>query len=156
QPATSTYTHSDQLPINIAFADDTGVATSSALFDSMQVAASSSVDLFYQTLGNHTFTISAQDLVNNTTSTTRAIRVIATASSTQSDINRAYTLGWVSKDVKNLLLVQLNQAIKITKISNTIMVPGNPKKTQTVVTFLQTLDKIVLQTMAKELDVAKG
>jgi hypothetical protein len=96
QPATSTYTHADQLPIHVTFTDNTGVATSSVVFDGQSVNASSTVDLFYTTLGIHALVLSAQDFVHNATTSTTTITIIATIPSTISDVNRAYSLGWIT------------------------------------------------------------
>ena len=157
QPATTTYTHADMLPVKVTFADTTGVATSSVTFDTTQITASSTIDLFLQTLGNHTITASAKDLVNNATTSKRNVMVTATASSTQSDVNRAFTLSWLtSKDLKNLLITQLDQVIKLQKVTSTIPVPGNPKKTQTITTIVRIVDKILLQAMLAELQLAKN
>ncbi len=121
QPATSTYTHADLLPVEVEFADDTGVASSSVVFETAQVAASSTIDLFFQTLGNHTITAYAEDLVNNATTSGRIVQVIATVASTQSDINRAFALGWIkSKDTKNILTSMLTAASKLKKQSDRI------------------------------------
>lgn len=116
QPATTTYAHNALLPIKVTFADDTGVASSSVLFDTTLTAASSTVDLFFQTLGSHTITAHAEDFVNNAATSTRNILVIATINSTQSDVNRAYTLKWIkSKNLKNELTKTLAKASKLKK-----------------------------------------
>ena len=123
QPATTTYTHDATLPINIIFTDNTGVASSSVSFDTMAVVASSTTDLFFQKLGTHTLSAYAADLVNNVATSSRAIQVIATISSTQSDINRAFVLGWIkSKDAKNLLINTLAKASKLKKQSDRIVI----------------------------------
>lgn len=122
QPATTTYTHADLLPVNVTFSDDTGVASSSVLFDTSLITASSTVDLFFKTLGNHTITAHAQDFVNNAATSTKNIQVVATVSSTQSDINRAFALGWIKyKELKNVLINTLTQASKLKKQSAKIV-----------------------------------
>lgn len=111
QPTSATYTHSEKLPIRAIFSDATGVASSSVAFDTTTVAASSTTDLFFQTLGNHTISAYAMDLVNNATTSERVIQVIATANSTQSDINRAFSLGWIkSAGIKTSLSTLLTLA----------------------------------------------
>ncbi len=116
QPATTIYTHDALLPIKVTFTDDTGIASSSVSFDTTPTAASSTIDLFFQTLGNHTVAAYAEDLVNNATASAKKIQVTATISSTQNDVNRAYTLKWIkSKDLKNALTSTLTVSSKLKK-----------------------------------------
>ena len=148
--------HADILPINVIFADATGVASSSVSFDTQSVAASSTIDLFFQTLGTHTITAFAQDLVNNATTSSRTIVVVATASSTQSDVARAYALGWIpSNSLKTLLIKQLGDIVKLQTVTTQIPDPSNPKKTTTVTKIVKIVDTILLNTMLAELQLAK-
>ena len=157
QPATSTYTHDYQLPVRVTFADNTGVATSSATFDSRLIAASSSIDLFYETLGTHTITASSTDLINNATSSKKIITVIATASSTISDVQREYALGMIkSKDLRDLLIKKLNTSVKLQKITDTITVSTKPLVTKKVDRWIQILDTLILKSMLVDLSLAKN
>lgn len=157
QPATTTYTHSDLLPINITFLDSTGIASSSVSFDNKAVAASSTVDLFYETLSTHTITASSSDLVNNATTSRKILRVIATASSTISDIQREYTLGWIkSKDLRDLLVKKLNASVKLQKITDTIVVSTKPLVTKKVDRWVEILDTLILKSMLIDLSLAKN
>ena len=157
QPATSTYIHSALLPVRVTFSDTTGVATSSIRFDSRTIAASSSVDLFYETLGLHTIIASSTDLVNNATSAKKVIQVIATASSTISDIQREYVLGWIkSKDLRDLLIKKLNTSAKLQKITDTIIVSTKPLVTKRVDRWVQILDMLILKSMLIDLTLAKN
>jgi hypothetical protein len=113
---TTTYTHDALLPIKVIFADNAGIASYSVSFDAAAVAASTTIDLFFQALGSHTVSAHAEDFVNNATASAKNIQVVATIGSTQSDVNRAYTLKWIkSKDLKNALINTLTVASKLKK-----------------------------------------
>lgn len=107
QPATTTYTHAEYLPVNVRFSDTTGVSTTTVTFDTRNISASTTIDLFFETLGHHTIVATATDFVGNATSSTRTIKVIATLDSTKSDVNRAYSLKWINKDLRDDLLGKL-------------------------------------------------
>ncbi len=95
-PHTGDYLRSSLLPITTSATDtDSGIATSSILFDARAVANHASVDLFFEHLGNHVVSISATDLVNNTASTSVSFRVITTFNDSISDTNRSYALTWI-------------------------------------------------------------
>ena len=155
QPATTTYTHSDFVPVRITFSDDTGVATSSVIFDTAPISASSTVDLFFRSLGAHTLVASATDLVNNATTSTTTIQVIATYDSTVSDINRAFNLGWIlKKDVKNNLLKKLHKAVTLEKKIDTIVVSTKPRVEKKVERLEKKIDKVLLRALARDVQQA--
>ncbi|MBU2472972.1 hypothetical protein KKE74_02985, partial [Patescibacteria group bacterium] len=118
-PEAKDYLHSDNLNINYSVVDnESGVFSSSAKFDTINVENGEDIDLFYQPLGSHDFTVQTKDNVNNQSSVAVQFRVIATIDSTISDINRAYSLGWITKkSTRDSLIRQINKATKlITKI----------------------------------------
>ena len=155
QPATTTYIHSDFMPVNITFVDDTGVATSGVIFDTTPISASSTVDLFFRSLGAHTLVASATDLVNNATTSTTTIQVIATYDSTVSDINRAFNLGWIlKKDVKKELLNKLAKVITLEKKIDTILVSTKPKVEKKVERLEKKIDKVLLRALVKDVQQA--
>ncbi len=157
QPATTTYLHSELLPIKISASDITGVSSLSIRFDNRLIDASSTIDLFFEQLGQHALEFSAVDYVGNAATGSVKILVIATASSTQSDINRAYTNGWItSKDLRNLLLSQLNLVVRWQSVATTQPMPGNPKRVQTVTKLVKVIDTILLKLMLSELQLAKS
>jgi|GEM_PF-1782302 len=157
QPATTTYTHADFLPVNVSFADATGVASGSVGFDNRAILASTTIDLFYETLGTHTISASSTDLVNNATSSRETIRVMATASSTVSDVQREYSLGWIkSITLRDLLIKKLNTSVKLQKITDTIVVSTKPLVTKKVDRWVQFLDTIILKSMLLDLTLAKA
>ncbi len=157
QPVATTYTHADLLPVNITVTDATGIATTSVVFDGKSIAASTSIDLFYESLGVHIVSATSTDMVNNSTSTAKNIQVIATASSTISDIHREYSLGWIkSKTLRDLLVTKLNTSVKLQKITDTIVVSTKPLVTKKVDRWVQILDTIILKSIFVDLSLAKS
>ena len=147
-PQNQDYLHSDNLNINYSAVDnESGVFSSSAKFDTINVENGEDIDLFYQPLGSHDFTVQAKDNVNNQFSESVQFRVIATIDSTVSDINRAYSLGWiVKKSTRDSLIRQINKATKlITKIQRVEQKLSDKPKA---------LDKI--QKIEKKLDAILG
>ena len=64
-PQNQDYLHSDVLGIDYSATDEgSGIFSSLAKFDTIEVDNGQEIDLFYQNLGNHNFTIQAQDNVN--------------------------------------------------------------------------------------------
>jgi len=113
-PKNRDYLRSELLPINVELQDESGVQSSTLKFDETEVSQGREVDLFYESLGNHKFSVSAKDNVGNATSTEINLRVIATLKSTISDIERAYDLSWISsKRVKNQLIRRLRRIIRL-------------------------------------------
>jgi hypothetical protein len=73
---------------------ESGIKTEEAILDNKHWTQDQ-IDLFYQALGNHDFMVRAVDRAGNTAVSTVSFRVIATLDSLASDINRAYSLGWI-------------------------------------------------------------
>lgn len=113
-PTSTDYLRSQILPINIIATDtESGVAMTKAKLDDISIA-STSIDLFFQKLGSHKLSAIAFDGAGNPASTSTAFRIIATPSSVISDINRAYSLRWITKkDVKNDLIEKIQEATKL-------------------------------------------
>lgn len=158
QPTATTYTHDAMLPIKVTFTDDTGVASSSVSFDATAVAASSTVDLFFQTLGNHMITAYAKDFVNNAITSSRTVQVIATTASTRSDVARAFALRWIHKDTKNDFINKLDKVAKIEKKIATIVVSAKPKAEKDVERLEKKIDNILrelLEDLEKDHDKGK-
>ncbi|MDP3954504.1 MAG: alpha/beta fold hydrolase [bacterium] len=118
-PASISYERSVFLPINVDVSDDnSGVLSavfmvgdrvlneevlSTAVRTYGTIVPSSSLDLFSYSLGSHSLEIIATDRAGNTSSTSLGFRVIATVQSTISDLERIYSLGWATGEVKNSL-----------------------------------------------------
>lgn len=110
-PTSTDYLRSKILPIKIIATDtESGVAVTKVKLDGVTIA-SSSIDLFFQKLGSHELSATVFDGAGNPASTSSTFRVIATPDSVISDINRAYSLRWITKkDVKNDLIEKIREA----------------------------------------------
>lgn len=108
-PQPKNYLRSEAVPVSVTISDsESGVFSQSIKFDDRVLNNGEIIDLFFEKLGNHNFTVTASDFVGNSASTTANFRIIATIQSTISDIERAYALGWINKaSVKNTLIKKL-------------------------------------------------
>ncbi len=108
-PQAKDYIRSEVLPISIFIEDaESGVFSQSLKFDDRIISSGDNMDLFFEKLGNHSVSIIATDYVGNTASTTINFRNIATVGSTISNVERAYSLGWIgNKGIKNSLVKKL-------------------------------------------------
>lgn len=120
-PESRDYLRSGMLSINVNIADaDTGVFSTELRLDGMIVNDGDVIDLFFENLGNHSFTAEASDFVGNTASSDVQFRIIATIDSTISDVERAFALSWItSVDVKNSLIAKLLVAKKKGSVDKT-------------------------------------
>jgi len=72
----------------------------------------------------------AIDFQGNSASASNSIRIISTASSTISDIERSFSLGWImKKNIKNELIQKLNRVLRAEKRIETIAEKVNGKNT---------------------------
>lgn len=103
------YLRSEILPIEVDITDaETGVSSQEFRLDARIASNGQSIDLFFEKLGTHRLMISAVDFMANSASTAVEFRITATLESAISDIERAYTLGWINKkSVKNTLIRKL-------------------------------------------------
>ena len=112
-PIQGSYEHSQTIQVIATSTDNTGVATSTVSFGGRLIANESKVDLFFEKLGTTTIVATATDFQNNQATTSLDIRVIATVSSTISDIGRAYSMGWITKkSVRDELIQGLQKVLK--------------------------------------------
>ncbi|OGG58626.1 hypothetical protein A2765_02795 [Candidatus Kaiserbacteria bacterium RIFCSPHIGHO2_01_FULL_56_24] len=162
-PTAKDYLRSEQLPINVSATDsESGVHELVSLLDSTSTPNVGSIDLFFQPLGAHSVFTSSTDNVGNKAMSTRAFRVIADATSTLSDIDRAYSLGWQTKKVHDDLAKKLKacnvKKTTVTNVTKTIVVTGKngkitTKKVQEKVTKVEIVfDKNCAKAMLKEFD----
>ncbi len=94
-PQEKQYLHSDIINLDYQIVDnESGVAEHTQYLDN-QVFDDNKIDLFFQELGQHTFTLNARDRMHNSATSTVSFEVIATLNSLESDINRCYELGWI-------------------------------------------------------------
>src|ERR1035437_8669633 len=127
-PTQGNYDHSQTINVTATSTDNIDVATSTLLFGGRLIANNSVVDLFFEKLGTTTITATATDFQNNQATASLDIQVVATASSTVSDIERAYTLGWITKkNIKDELIQKLQRVLKAQKRIDTIVQKVNGK-----------------------------
>lgn len=144
QPESKDYARSEQLPVDVSAQDLSGVFTLETLIGTTTIPNVGSVDLFFLKLGTTTLTAAAVDNVGNAATTTRSFRIIATVDSTLSDIERAYSLGWMTKKVHDTLRKKFNAAVKISKVVGKTKGEKAQKVVDTVLAaaFLKELDKV--------------
>ena len=145
-PENKDYLHSETLSISSTVSDDdSGVALEKVSLDNAEVS-SSSIDLFYQSLGLHTVSVLAYDKVGNLAERSVSFRVIATPASTISNIGRALSLGWIkNKGVAIDLIQKLKTAIRIEKKIEFLeeKLPGKPNVVKRIEKLEERLDKIL-------------
>jgi hypothetical protein len=166
-PESRDYLRSEQLPIEVSAEDaGSGVYAVSVALDGNPVSISSEIDLFFHALGNHTVVASSTDNVNNESAASRAFRVVANATSTRSDLSRAYSLSWMTKKIYDDLRKKFDSCFKkrtvVTNVTKTVTVTGKNGKptTKTVQEKVTTVeiyfDKKAAQDMLKALDKYRG
>lgn len=151
-PEVRDYLHSGQISVNVSATDtESGVYALETILGTTTIPNTGTIDLFFKKLGIHTLTASSTDNVGNATTSNRSFRIIATPDSTLSDIERAYTLGWISKSVRDNLTKKLNAAIKVSKvIEKWVGNRPNGEKVQ------KTVDKILTSAILIELQKLRG
>lgn len=116
-PVKKEYLRSEILQINVSAVDmESGLFLLQSVLDGAEIENSTTTDLFFRKLGNHVLNATATDFLNNQSGSSTAFRIIATPDSVLSDIERAYSLGWIkSLKTKKELINGLNLAIKLEK-----------------------------------------
>ncbi|MBI5705363.1 MAG: zinc dependent phospholipase C family protein [Armatimonadetes bacterium] len=90
-----------------------GVDSSSATLDGGSLADLATIDSFFLTAGDHTIVVQAADKLGNASSLTRIFSVHATIQGLKSAVNRAYSMGLITKPTTQTALQQhLNNAQK--------------------------------------------
>lgn len=151
-PVTKDYLRSEQLLVNVT-AEDQGsdIRALGTSLGTTTIPSVGTIDLFFLKLGSHTTIASSTDNVGNATTSKRTFRVIATASSTISDIDRIYSLGWMTQSVYTAISKKFKAAIKFSKfIEKKSDGKPNGVKVQVVV------DKILMAAMLIELQKYRG
>jgi len=158
-PENQDYLHSDLLSIDYSAVDDnSGILSISAELDGASVSRGQNIDLFYQPLGSHSFNVAAKDNADNQATASVQFRVIATIDSTISDINRAYSLGWINKkSARDNLINKMNKATKLVSVIQRLedKMSGMPKVLQKIQKVEKRLDKIMGKLMLLDLSVLK-
>ena len=80
------------------------------------VLATSTIDLFYQSLGTHVLNFLAYDAAGNPREISQQFINFVDATSTIANVERAFSLGWIKKkDTKNSLIKDLRAIMKLEK-----------------------------------------
>ena len=113
-PEVRDYLHSEVLLVDTTSTDiGTGVLLHQVSFDGKIMSNGDKMDLFFEKLGDHVVSVTSTDFVGNVAVSSTSFRVIATVSSTISDVERAYSLGWIdSFGIKNSLIQKLQRIKK--------------------------------------------
>lgn len=98
-PEKKDYLRSEIINIIATSTDISGDVTTTLSINGKFFVDGDKYDLFFGNLGTTTLFATSTDIIGNTATTSLSFRIIADASSTISDINRAYNLKWI-KDVK--------------------------------------------------------
>ncbi len=152
-PQAKDYLRSEALPVNVTAEDESDVSSLETRLGTTTISNVGTVDLFFNKLGVHTIVASSNDVLGNSTTSSRTFRVIANATSTIADFERAYSLGWMTKAVHDALIKKV-RAIVIVKKSIITIVEKKTKKN--VEKIEQVLDKIAAKAILKELDKYRG
>ncbi len=145
-PEERDYERSLQLAVNISAQDSSGVFALETILGTTTIPNIGVVDLFFLKLGTHTLAVSSSDNVGNATTSNRTFKIIATASSTLSDIDRTYALGWMTEKIHKTVSKKFKAITKISKkVERRTDGRPNGEKLQMVV------DKILAHAMLNEL-----
>lgn len=165
-PEPKDYLRSTQMPVEVIAQDASGLFILETKFGSTTIPNSGTIDLFFQKLGTSTIVASSTDVFGNSTTTSQSFRIIATASSTISDFERAYVLGWMTKKTYDGLRQKIKGILVVRKVIRNIVQtivepdPGGKQTTKKVQKKVevseQVLDKLAAKTILKELDKYRG
>ena len=154
-PTTKDYLRSDKFVIDATSTDTgSGVFSFTLSLDGAVATSGEPVDLFFDKLGTHQLLATSTDFMNNTATSSVSFRVVASPESTISDIERAYSLGWLKdKKTKETLEKEINVMVKLeTKIDKIESKDKNGKKiTKLVERVEERVDKVLAQVWKIEL-----
>lgn len=109
EPQAKDYLRSESITLSYSATDTAGIYSLVAKLNETTVTSGQTVDLFFKPLGKHTFRAEALSNLGEKTTLIIKFRVIATTSSTKSDIQRCLALGWIdSAGLANSLIQKLN------------------------------------------------
>ena len=149
------YERSEILPVDVQINDNnSGVLFSVITLDNSFIS-SSSVDLFFYSLGSHSLNVIAIDRAGNTATSSFDFQAIATPDSTMSDVERAFELGWIEKrGIKNGLVQKLKTAIKMKKRVELLeeKLPNRPKVIKRIERLEKQLDKVLGTSFLRQLE----
>lgn len=154
-PATSPYARLSILPIDIRASDNNSGILSVLIEIDGNRLTTSSIDLFFYSLGSHSLDARVTDKAGNTSTASFEFRVVATLDSVISDIERAHRLGWIEqKGTKNSLIQKLKTIIKVEKKIEILgkRLRGNPKVIKRIEKLEKRLDKVLGTAFLKQLE----
>lgn len=152
-PVAQDYPRSLQLPVTVTAEDISGVESIETKLDGITIPSTGAIDLFFHPLGDHTFSAEAQDTTGNTATSSVAFRVIATASSTVADLDRAYALGWMTKKIHDELAKKMKALVISKKAAETVIGKKLKKGSEAAE---EAIDKALAKALLKELDKYRG
>lgn len=147
------YARSIQLPVSVTAEDASQVESLKTTVGITTIPNVGSLDLFLYKLGNYTLTAQAEDVNGNATTSIVTFRVIATATSTLADVERAYREGWMTKKVRDYLVKKMKTLIVLKKKMVTII---ERKEKKNIEVIEQVIDKVAAKVLLKELDKYRG
>jgi len=154
-PIGKDYLHSDIVPIDVIVTDvSAGVASSTQFFDSV-ATSTNNLDLFFQTLGVHTLSVTASDFAGNATTSSVKLNIVTTPESTILDVRRVHSLGWITKvNVRDSIIQKINNAIRLEKriVFLEERLSGRPRLIKRIEKLEARIDKILGRLVLKELD----
>lgn len=162
-PASKDYLRSESFVINATSTDSTGspqVDVGSGVFsfdlalDGVATTSGQRVDLFFQKLGVHQLSATSTDFMLNVATSSVNFRIVATPESTISDIERAYSLGWIAKkQTKETIIRQIKAMIRIEKRIELIeeKLKNGKKKITKIEKLEEKIDKILAKAFQLEL-----
>ena len=154
-PTSTDYVSSDILSLLASVSDDnSGVAHQEWSLNG-DIVSTTTLDLFFLPLGTSTVSLEAMDSAGNPAHASLDFRIVATPSSTISDIERAFSLGWIKrKSVKNDLENNLAVAIRLEKLIQKVIErsPDGTNREKHIESIEQKIDKTLLLLLQKELE----
>ncbi|MDD4901386.1 MAG: alpha/beta hydrolase [Patescibacteria group bacterium] len=107
------YLHSDNLVVDYLAVDDfSGIAATAIMIDS-QILATTTINLFDYTLGQHNLIIQAVDKAGNQAQAQVNFEIIASIDSTISDIEKIRELGWLKGGLYRPILINAFKLLDI-------------------------------------------
>jgi hypothetical protein len=159
-PTSKDYLRSEELPISFAITDvESGVVSQQVKLNERIIQNGDQIDLFYEKLGEYKLQASAADYVGNAAEVEVPFRVVATPTSTISDIHRAYTLGWITnKGIEESLIRKLKLIVKLEKRAEFIeeRLPGKPKLIKKIEKVEEKIDRVLAKFLLKEIEKQHG
>ena len=155
-PTSTEYARSAMIPLTTSIVDDSsGTAFEETKLDGT-VVTSTVIDSFFLSLGEHTVSVHAADNVGNPANATTSFYLIATPESAIADVERAYALGWITKEsVKKSLVSKLRLATQLEKRIEILQgkLPDRAESTEKIEAMAQQTGQLFLELFLKDLEM---